>query len=320
MKDRSTTAGPESRVLVADIGGTHCRLALALPAEGQPVLERLQVIPTPSGTLDRVLHDYLAAVQAERPSGVAIAAAGRVRRMPSRTWVSLTNAPLSIERESLAASFGGRAWLLNDLAAVAAALPLLQPHDLVDVGPSRTGVIGTRLVVGVGTGFGASALTCEGSILETEAGHADLAPVTAEERDWCARLSPRGRVTVEQVLSGPGLLTLYEIVSGQRCAHVDALIDRWQTQEPAAMKTFVAFSTWLGRVIGNLVLSHGAWGGVYLIGGVIAGLGRAIDTAAFRRGFEDKAPFGPDLAAVPVRHILHPQPALLGLAGLATRG
>lgn len=307
------------RVLVADIGGTHCRLALA---SGSPVrleLEQLRVLPTPSGGIERTLVDYLELAGGPRPSAIAIAAAGRVRRLASRTWVSLTNAPLSIEREALASLCSGRAWLLNDLAAVAAALPLLAPQDLLSFGPPRTATPGTRLVIGVGTGFGAAALSLEGETLDSEAGHADLPAVTVEERDWCARLAPRGRVTVEHVLSGPGLLRLYELLSGQRCEQVDLLLDRWRAQEPAALKTMSAFSTWLGRTAGNLVLSLGAWGGVYLIGGVVSGLGAALNPAAFRRGFEDKAPFAPDLAAVPVQHILHPQPAMLGMAGLALR-
>lgn len=307
------------RVLVADIGGTNCRLALASAGPTRPELEQLRVLPTPSGSIERSVVEYLDLAGGVRPSAIAIAAAGRVRRLASRTWVSLTNAPLSIEREALAGLCGGRAWLLNDLAAVAAALPLLGPQDLLTFGPPRTAAPGTRLVVGIGTGFGAAALSLGGEHLDCEAGHADLAAVTAEERDWCARLAPRGRVTVEHVLSGPGLLRLYELLSGQRCTQVPALLDRWHAQEPAALKTLVAFSTWLGRAIGNLVLSLGAWGGVYLIGGVVSGLGPALNPVAFRRGFEDKAPFAPDLAAVPVQYILHPQPAMLGLAGLALR-
>ena len=81
----------------------------------------------------------------------------------------------------------------------------------------------------------------------------------------------------------------------------------------------LGFSTWLGRVAGNLVLSLGAWGGVSLIGGVVAGLGDALDPLAFRTGFEDKAPFAADLASVPLQRILHPQPALIGMAALALR-
>jgi glucokinase len=307
----------DPRVLVADIGGTNCRLALARPEDPRPRLEHLRVLPTPRGTLDTTLRDYLRDVHVEQPAGIAVAAAGRVRRLAARTWVSLTNASLSIERESLAALARGRGWLLNDLAAVAAALPLFEPQDLHSFGPARVATPGARLVVGVGIGFGAAALSLAGETLDSEAGHADLPATTAEEREWLARLSPRGRVSVEDVLSGPGLLRLYETRSGERCHDVPALIARWRAQEPAALDTFNLFSTWLGRVAGNLVLGLGAWGGVYLIGGVVSGLGDALDSLAFRRGFEDKAPFGPDLAAVPVQRIVHPQPALLGLAALA---
>lgn len=309
----------EDRVVVADIGGTNCRLGLARRTGLRPELEHLCEMPTPSGGIEGTILDYLASAQLVRPAGIAIAAAGRVRRLASRTWVTLTNAPLSIERESLVALGGGRAFLLNDLAAVAAALPLLMPSDLRAFGPALTAVPGLRLVVGIGTGFGASALSLAGETLDTEAGHADLPAVSAEEHAWCARMAPEGRVEIEHVLSGSGLLRLHEAITGERCPTVPLLIERWRAQDPGAIETLAAFSTWFGRVVGNLVLSLGAWGGVYLIGGVVSGLGAALDPIAFRRGMEDKAPFAPDLAGVPVHHIVHPQPAMLGLAGLALR-
>lgn len=309
----------EDRVLVADIGGTNCRLGLARRAGLRPELEHLCVIPTPSGGIERTIREYLSSAQLAQPAGIAIAAAGRVRRLASRTWVTLTNAPLSIERESLTALGGGRVYLLNDLAAVASALPLLTPLDVQAFGPARTAIPGVRLVVGIGTGFGAAALSLGGETLDTEAGHADLPAVSPEEHEWCRRVVSEGRVEVEHVLSGHGLLRLHEAITGASCPEVPLLLERWRAQDPGAIETFAAFSTWFGRVVGNLVLGLGAWGGVYLIGGVVSGLGAALDPIAFRRGMEDKAPFAPDLAGVPVHHIVHPQPAMLGLAGLALR-
>lgn len=307
----------DERVLVADIGGTYCRLALALRDSPRPHLESERVCATPRGDLVEVIRNYLRDARCEQPAAIAVAAAGRVRRVPGRTWVSLTNAALTIERESLANQCGGHAWLVNDLAAVAAALPLLTPDERLSFGPARPSVEGLRLVIGVGTGFGVAALTVDGTVIETEAGHADLPAVSAEERQWLNRLAPLGRLTADALLSGPGLLRLYEVISGQSCQTVDELLARQRKHENAALKTLTAFSTWLGRSSGNLVLSLGAWGGVDLTGGVIGGLGESLDMQAFRRGFEDKAPFSADLAAVPVHRIAHPQPALLGMARLA---
>ncbi|TDU31198.1 glucokinase [Panacagrimonas perspica] len=304
-------------VLVADVGGTHCRLALGRRDQGRIVLENLRVMPTPPANFEILVREYLAQAGCPQPAAVAVAAAGRVNSTPGRRWVALTNTPLVLERESLASIAGGRAWLVNDLGAVAAALPHLAASELRDFGPVRGAPGGRRLVLGVGTGLGASLLTEGGEPLDTESGHADLAAVSADEIEWSARLSTQGRVSVEHVLCGSGLLRLHEVVSGERLPAVDALLARWRAGDPDARTTLLGFSSWLGRVAGNLVLSLGAWGGVFLIGGVVAGLGDALDPGAFRAGFEDKAPFADDLARVPLQRIVHPQPALLGMAGLA---
>lgn len=283
-------------------------------------MEHLRVMPTPQGRFEDAVRAYLDAVGvAVAPAAIAVAAAGRVHRTPLRTWVRLTNANLEIEREALATISQGRAWVLNDLAAVAAALPLLHSQDLAPFGPELPPSSGVRLVVGVGTGFGAAALGDGGDLIDTEAGHADLAPVSEAERRWHAILARSGRVSVEKVLSGPGLLHLHEAVSGRRYDQVGPLLDAWRAGDADARRTLEAFSHWLGRAVGNLVLDLGAWGGVWLIGGVIAGLDAALDPAAFRHGFEDKAPFARDLAQVPAQRVLHQQPALLGLSGLALR-
>lgn len=307
----------EPRVLVADIGGTNCRMALARRADGRIVLEQLRVMPTPPAQFEQLAREYLADAGCAQPAAIAVAAAGRVNVAPGRSWIALTNTPLVLERESLAGVAGGRAWLVNDLAAVAAALPHFDVSELRDFGPARPAPGGRRLVLGVGTGLGASLLTENGETLDTESGHADLAAVSAEEFEWSARLALQGRVSVERVMCGSGLLRLHEVISGAHLDTVDELLAGWRSGDSKAAITLLAFSTWLGRVAGNLVLSLGAWGGVSLIGGVVAGLGDALDPFAFRVGFEDKAPFAADLAAVPLQRILHPQPALLGLAGLA---
>ncbi len=304
--------------LVMDVGGTHTRLALAWPAVNRVRLSAVEVIATPRGQLEEAMRMFLAKHANPPLAAIAIAAAGRIRRLPGRTTVSLTNAALGIEREDLQARFAvPRVHLVNDLAAIAAALPWLAEDELRRVGGTRAAIPGHRLVVGIGTGFGAAALTADGSLLETEAGHADIAAVTASERRWLDLLAPLGRCAIEQVLSGPGLLRLHEVISQKPLTLHEDLRRAHALGEPAALRTLTAFSTWLGRTVGNLVLSHGAWGGVVLAGGVLERLGNAFDGDAFRQSFEDKAPFSSDLAAVPVWQVRHAQPALLGLARLA---
>lgn len=292
-------------------------MARARRVDGRVLLDALEVLPTPAADFDAVVDRYLRDTGLHAPQSIAVAAAGRVRREAQRAWVALTNTPLRIERATLAARCAGGAWLLNDLAAVAAALPLLGEDQLQAFGPACAPAAGAQLVIGLGTGFGAAARTPEGGIVDTEAGHADLAAVSVAEHHWLARLAPQGRASVEQVLSGPGLLAWYRAMAPAGGGDMAALIDAWQAGQPAARELMRLFSTWLGRVAGNLVLSLGAWGGVSLIGGVVAGLGPMLDAQAFRHGLQDRVQFAADLAALPVQRILHPQPALLGLAGLA---
>jgi glucokinase len=309
----------DARVLVADVGGTNCRLALGRRERGSIELEHIRVVPTPSAGFDVVARSYLADAGCATPAAVGVAAAGRVRRDGERSWIALTNTPLVLDRQLLGTMCNGRAALANDLAAVAAALPYLGPDDASAFGPNLTLVAGHRVVLGVGTGLGAALLTEHGETVDTEAGHADLPCVTPDEHRWASALAAAGRVSIEHVLCGSGLLRLHAVVASESLDSVDALLDRWRHGDAGARTTLSAFSTWLGRVAGNLVLSVGAWDGVSLIGGVISGLGPALDPDSFRRGFEDKAPFADDLASVPVHRILHPQPALLGMAALALR-
>lgn len=309
---------PTEATLVVDVGGTNTRMALAVIEGNTTSLSHLVVQPTPKGRLTETLHSYLAPLHHITVAGIAVAAAGRIRRLPGRTSVSLTNAALTIEREELQAAFGlSRVWLVNDLAAIAAALPWLAPDQFRPLGNARTPLPGHRLVVGLGTGFGLAALTADGTLIETEAGHANLAAVSASEHQWLHSLAPLGRVAIEQVLSGPGLLRLHAVITRQPLDSHEELHLRWAKGEAGALRTYTAFSTWLGRVVGDLVLCHGAWAGVVLAGGVVERLGPALDAEAFRRGFEDKAPFAADLGTVPVWTVHHPQPALLGLARLA---
>lgn len=301
-----------ARQLLADVGGTTTRLALG-GADGR--IEALERHPSPRQDLLPLLRSYRER-QGSELRGATIAAAGRVRRLPGRARVTLTNLALNLSREELSAGLDLPVQLLNDLAAVAAALPHLPARELERFGPDRQPGQGTRVVVGLGTGFGCAVLTADGAVLETEAGHADLPAATAEERACLNRLSPLRAVSIESLFSGPGVLRHHALCTGEELDDPGQLHSRTKA-DPRSAKAMRQYSRWLGRVCGNLVLSHGAWGGLYLTGGVAAGLGILLDAASFREGFEDKPHFGPELAAVPAWRIRTEEPALLGLARLA---
>lgn len=294
---------------MVDVGGTHCRVARA-DADGVAIeLRQLEVFPTPRDSLLPMLNNYGLA----NATRIAVAAAGRIHFKGRDARVQLTNTGLRLSQASLAQLVPHGAVLVNDLVAVAAAVPRLTAIDSRPVCGPEARPDKAVVVAGVGTGFGAALLTDDGRVIGTEAGHADLAPGSAAEAALLSGLGP-ARQSVESLLSGPGLLRLYQAVAGRPCDSVGELLELAEQGNKKSRTTLNIFSRWLGRVAGNLVLSSGAWGGVYLVGGVIAGLGPWLDRAPFAEGFCDKHPFGSELAQVPVRHIVHEQPALIGLA------
>lgn len=303
--------------LVAAIGDTTSRVALAHPGT-RPELSALRTQATPTGRLQPFLGEYLGSTDAPRPLACAVSAASGVRRLPARTFSRLPEARLTIDRDELAQATGARNPLLvNELGAVAAALPLLAPEELSPVGPARVGSPGARVVVGLGATLGVAVLSADGALLETEAGQADLAAVSAQERLLLNRLAPLGRLTAEALLSQAGLARLYVAFGGPPEVPAAAIVARAHSGDPGARKALIAFCTWYGRAVGNLVLSYGAWNGVYLVGGLLEQLGEAFDAPAFREGLEDKAPLAGDMGSVPVYRVQQPQAALLGLAKLA---
>lgn len=298
--------------LVADVGGTHTRLAVATNAP--LALRGIRVFPTPAGSLLPLLRMYLADAGTSIDR-CAVAAAGRIRREHGGERVTLTNVALDIDVSQLR-ELVPAAMLVNDLVAVASALPFFAAGDVLDLDTGDEALHGARLVLGVGTGIGAAVRLADGALLETEAGHVELAAPIPAHRGWLRTL-PGGRASAEQLLAGPGLVRLHAQVSGERDVAVATLVERARADDAAALATLHAYADWLGRFAGDLVLAYGAWGGVHLIGGVVAGLGDRLDAQAFRAGMVDKSRFGDELAQVPLRRILHPQPALLGLAALA---
>jgi glucokinase len=176
-------------------------------------------------------------------------------------------------------------------------------------------------VLGPGTGLGTAIVAAVPGgwhAIQGDGGHADLAPVDDEELDVWQRLRRlHGRLSAESVLSGPGLERLYSaLADGARLGAAEIDAAAWRG-EPAAAAAHALFTRWLGRVAGNLALIAGARGGVYLAGGILPRWGDRFDVSAFRRAFEDKAPYTGWLRAIPSYLVMHPQPGLLGLAVLA---
>lgn len=306
--------------LVGDIGGTHCRLALARWQDGAVTLTP----PARFACADfegaaQCIEAYLA-TQSLRPSHGVLAAAGPV----SGDCVTLTNHPWQLRAGALAPALGlAQLHLINDFAALALAAPWLDGAQLLDLGPRlEMRPAGTIVVMGPGTGFGLAALANgnPAEVVETEAGHIGFAPADAVEDALAVRLRAQyGRVSVERILSGAGLEALHAALAAQAGLAIPAMQARAITEaaragEDLAIAACGRFCAILGSVAGDLALALGARGGVFIAGGVAQHLGFMLGESAFRARFEDKGRFAGFMAAIPTRLITAPFAALHGAA------
>jgi glucokinase len=316
--------------LLADIGGTNARFALADPAAAVPLLAdsvRHFAVADFATLADAAVH-YLdqAGLHDDVPATAVFALAGRVEGDRAR----ITNSPWEIAASDARAALGVReVRLVNDFAAQAFGATLLGPGDIVSLGGGAmhaTPGNRTLAVLGPGTGLGVSTLIERGGVrtaLETEGGHVAFAPTTEEEVALLARLSARfGRVSNERVLSGAGLVNLHVALAElygtdivpMRPEDITAGARNGDARCARAVRHFCQI---LGAVAGDLVLTLGAWDGVYLTGGLVPRLLDALAASAFRARFEAKGPFAAAMASVPVHAVVHPHPGLLGAAAIA---
>jgi glucokinase len=312
---------PQYTGLVGDVGGTNARFAL-IDAEGR--VRNLHIYQAANfASLDEVVADYLERTMGrnKRPPRAVIAAAGPV--MDGE--IEFTNLDWQVSEGELLAHFEFEAVkLINDFAAQALACPLLTEESLKPLGPAlRGGSDCPMVVLGAGTGFGVAALarSDRGDVaVATEAGHAAFAPTDEVELEVLAQLTARyGRVSVERILSGRGLLDLYGVLAGMRQA--EATLDTDKAISEAAAKgdalageTLDRFCGILGSVAGDLALSFGARGGVFISGGIAPRMPDRLASGSFRARFEDKGRLKAYVEQIPTSLVVHPYPAIIGAA------
>ncbi len=304
-------------MLIGDIGGTQARFALAEGGHfGRVVTQRVADHATPLAALQAALAEL-------GPARAAILAiAGPIEGDQAR----LTNGAWAFDAPALAAPLGlGTLRLVNDLEAMAWALPALTAED-VETWQAGAAVSGApQAVVAPGTGLGVAGFLPGHGALATEAGHVGFAPRDATEAALLAWLQARqGAVSAEDFLSGLGLLALHDGLAELR----GAALPRRDGAEisaaaaagcPVAREAVAVFGQALGGFCGDVALSLGARGGVYLAGGVAQALAGMLPRAGFLERFQERPRMRGYLARVPVRLIRHAQPGLLGLAQLALK-
>lgn len=309
--------------LIADIGATNARFALL---EGTELVASETYEVSDYASPIEAARDFLAGpAKGHSPKRALIAAAGPV----DSGRITLTNAAWVVDSERIANGLGMTdVAVLNDFEALAWSLPALDANDIVTLGMARPGERGTMAVMGPGTGFGLAAMVSAGDaevIVVTEGGHATLSSENRREDAIILALRQQfHHVSVERVLSGSGLMQLYHAIArvdGQTVPERDsseivahALADDCKVSREA-LELFCAF---MGSVAGNIALTLGARGGLFIGGGIAPRFTDFLRASAFRERFEAKGRLSSYLARIPTAVIVHPTPAFVGLAHLAS--
>ena len=318
------SCGAASSALIADIGATNTRFAL-LDGEG---FHRVQVLACNAfSSIEDAIGSYLAdALQAAdvgRAKAAALAVAGPV----ADDQVTLTNHPWSFSKNELRRHLAiDRLLVVNDFTAVAAATPYLTSDERVQVGGGNALAAAPIGVIGPGSGLGVGGLipTAGGWLpLSGEGGHVTMTPRTKREGEMLDRLRERfDHVSAERILSGPGLANIYKVLAEMDGAPAGSYTSAQITdpavdaRDPHCREAVEMFCAMLGTIAGNLALTLGALGGIYIAGGIVPKLGTVFTQSGFRQRFEDKGRLRPYLARIPTYVVTHPFPAFLGLSKL----
>ena len=292
-------------LLVGDLGGTNLRLGIWHQGSLSAV-RRFEVAAVPS--LEHAVGRYLTG-SAHRPTRACIGVAGPLQG----NRCDHTNAGWAVDGDRLAAETGlSSALLINDFHAAAKGSLLLDEGDCSSLG-GQLGP-GPRVVLGAGTGLGV-AIVHDGQVITGEGGHQDFAPRGALQVDLLVWLTERhGRVSFEQVCSGPGLVNIHRFLSTRGTALpavTPQQIAANATTCPVARGALQTFADIYGSFAGDLALLTGATGGVWLAGGIAVKLQDVLQSR-FRLAFEDKSPREHLLRPIGIRLITHPEPGLLG--------
>lgn len=310
--------------LLGDVGGTNARFGWQASAHSG--IEHVLVLPCAAhDTLEAAIRAYLVLKNLPMPRagalGIANPITGDVIRMTNHHW----SFSISEMQRNLGLS---QLNVINDFTALALALPSIPSSQLVQVGGQTAQPFAPKALIGAGTGLGVSGLLPTDAddhwvAIAGEGGHVTLAAQNDTEYRVIELIRQRyGHVSAERVLSGQGLVDLYWAL---RQLHKEAPVDvagaaeitAWalQDKDALAMQSIDMFAGFLGAVTGDLALTLGARGGVYLGGGIVPRWLGWFETSNFRERFEAKGRFKTYLQDIPVWVINAAEsPALLGAA------
>lgn len=312
-------------VVAVDIGGTHARFAIAEVQDGRVLAlgEATTLKTAEHASFQTAWQEFERLNGKVLPRAAAIAIAGPV----DADVIKLTNNPWIIRRSMVCEKLNVDSFVIvNDFGAVGHAVAQAGAehfHHLT--GPEQDFASdGTLSIIGPGTGLGVAHLWRKGAayhVQATEGGHIDFAPLDAIEDAVLARLRNRyRRVSVERVVSGPGLIDLYETLAAIEGRAVQQYDDKtlWQMglsgEDSLAAAAVDRFCLSLGSVAGDITLAQGGFAGVVIAGGLGLRIKDSLIRSGFAERFRAKGRFEALMSAIPVKLITHPQPGLFGAA------
>lgn len=319
-------------LLAGDVGGTKTFLGLFARGAPRPVATEIR----PYRTLDfpdlgaLCLHFLReTSMRADDIDAASFGVAGPI----TGTRAQLTNVPWIVDLEALRRQVPvPRAYLLNDLEALAWSVPVLTPDEIEVLHEGRADPEGNVALIAAGTGLGIALLpNVDGRLVPraSEGGHVDFAARNEDEETLArALIREYGRVDVERVVSGPGLANIHRILHPHQCTtltpmpssdDLPAAISRAALEAgcPLCTRTLEFFVSAYGASAGNLALTVLSTGGLYLGGGIAPRILPALRQPIFMRSFLGKSPMDALISRIPVKVILNAQAGLLGAATYA---
>lgn len=319
------------KILAGDIGGTKTKLGIFSTDKGARHSLVQKTYPSAKyDSLEAIVEEFMKAEDADI-TRASFGVAGPVLEGRAK----ITNLSWVIREKSLSQTLGGvPVRLLNDLNAIAHAVPLLEPDDLETLNPGEPEENGAIAVIAPGTGLGEGFLVWDGNRYQpsaSEGGHVDYAPTNPEEMELLQFLMQKyDHVSYEMICSGLGLPNIYAwLKDSDRFSEPEWLRDQVdQAQDPTpvivraanegsagiAVAALDRFASILGSEAGNLALKILATRGVYLGGGIPPRILTYLKKASFMHAFVRKGRFSSLLSKVPVHVIMHPEVALFGAA------
>lgn len=308
--------------LVADIGGTHARFALVDRGGSVPIHERTMKTGSFPGIVDAIRH-YLEDLPGPAPREACIAVACPV----SGDAISLTNNDWTFSITETRKALGlTELRVVNDFKALAAAVPGLAPDERFQIGDGDPLADHPASILGPGTGFGVATVTPTNTgytVLAGEGGHVGFAPANEREMEVLRILSKRyDRVSIERILSGPGISVLHTslaVIDGASSPELETPIIIERAVEGSCARcrdTIDMFCGIFGSFAGDIALTTGSRGGVYIGGGITPRIVSILEQSPFRSRFEAKGRMSPFVTDIPTYLITATNAALRGAAML----